>query len=117
MTAKTSVPEANEQPKPVLALTTASSRDEAEQLANLLVEEGLAACVNLVPGLHSIYRWQGAIESATEVLLIMKTSTHLLKDLERTIAANHSYQVPEFLVVPILSGSESYLNWLTSSLR
>lgn len=117
MTASTLEPENGAQKTPVLALTTAATRDEAEQLANLLVEEGLAACVNLVPGLHSIYRWQGAIESASEVLLIIKTSTHLLADLERTIAANHAYQVPEFLVVPILSGSEPYLNWLISSVR
>jgi periplasmic divalent cation tolerance protein len=110
-------PKADPLSAPVLAFTTAGSQDEAERLAHLLVEQRLAACVNVVPGLQSVYRWQGAVESASELLLIIKTATHLLGDLERTIAAHHSYDVPELLVVPIQGGSEPYLRWLIENLR
>lgn len=117
MAADTSNPEGTPSRAPVLALTTVATRDDAERLANMLIEERLAACVNVVPGLQSIYQWQGAAESASEFLLLIKTSTHLLADLERTITANHSYEVPEFLVLKIESGSEAYLRWLTGTLR
>ena len=73
--------------------------------------------MNLLPGITSIYRWQGNVESAEEVLLLIKTRVGLSGEVQSTIASLHSYEVPEFLVVPISSGSESYLAWLGANLR
>jgi periplasmic divalent cation tolerance protein len=95
-----------------IVLTTAGSREEAERLAHALVEGGLAACVNLVPSLTSIYRWQGAVESADEVLLLFKTTTARLEGVEAALRAEHSYEVPEFLVLTTESASQAYLEWL-----
>jgi periplasmic divalent cation tolerance protein len=101
----------------MLVLTTAANQVEAERIAHLLVEQRLAACVNLVPAVQSVYRWQGAVETASEILLVIKTVASRLDTLEKTILANHSYQVPEFLALPIHSGSRPYLDWLSGSLR
>jgi len=95
-----------------IVLTTAGSRDEGERPAQALVEGGLAACVNLVPGLTSIYRWQGAVESADEVLLLIKTTTARLESVQAALHAAHSYEVPEFLVLTTESASHAYLEWL-----
>jgi periplasmic divalent cation tolerance protein len=102
-------------PQVRLALTTAGSRDEAEAIAQSLVESGLAACVNLISGVHSIYRWQGAVESAEEVLLLIKTTAANLDRVESALRAQHSYEVPEFLVLAPESASEPYLRWLLES--
>ncbi len=101
----------------MLALTTVSDPEEATRLARLLVEQRLAACVNILPGVQSVYRWQGAIETAAELLLIIKTSADLIPEVQATLAAHHSYEVPEFLVWPIQGGAENYLHWLLGSLR
>ncbi len=95
-----------------LILTTAGSRDEAEQIARALVDEHLAACVSIVPGLTSIYRWQGNVEAAPELLLIIKTTAANLAHLEEAIRRLHSYEVPEFLVLTPESASSPYLDWL-----
>jgi periplasmic divalent cation tolerance protein len=95
-----------------IVLTTAGSRDEAERLAHVLVEGSLAACVNLVPGLTSIYRWQGAVESADELLLLIKTTTARVESVEAVLRAAHSYEVPEFVVLTTESASAAYLEWL-----
>ena len=95
-----------------IALTTTGSLEEGRRLARLLVERRLAACVNLVPNLTSIYRWQGAVEEAAEVLLIMKTTKKQISALESAVRELHSYEVPEFLVLDVQSGSQPYLNWL-----
>jgi periplasmic divalent cation tolerance protein len=100
-----------------IVLSTASSQEQAERIARHLVEHHLAACVNLVPGVQSIYRWQEKVESEREVLLIIKTGSARLREVEAAISALHSYEVPEFLVVPIAGGSEAYLGWLRSSLE
>jgi periplasmic divalent cation tolerance protein len=100
-----------------IALSTASSHEEAERIARTLVERRLAACVNLIPNLTSIYRWQGAIESQSEVLMLIKTSTQCLPTLEAALRELHSYQVPEFVVLSIESGSAAYLSWLTASVE
>jgi periplasmic divalent cation tolerance protein len=99
-----------------IVLSTAGSTAEAECIARALVEERLAACVNLIPRLTSIYRWQEKIESAEEVLLLIKTSAERLTELEATLHRLHSYEVPEFLVLNIESGSRPYLSWLISCL-
>lgn len=98
-----------------LVLTTTGSRDEAERLAHALVEQRLAACVNIIPGLTSVYRWKGQVESADEVLLLMKTTASNLQRLEESVRALHSYEVPEILVIQPDSASEAYLQWLLDS--
>jgi periplasmic divalent cation tolerance protein len=81
------------------------------------IELELAACVNIFPGVQSIYRWQGAVESAAESLILIKTRARLSNGVQSTISSLHSYEVPEFLVLPVSGGSESYLAWLEASLR
>jgi periplasmic divalent cation tolerance protein len=100
-----------------IILCTCADREQAERIAHSLVELQLAACVNIFPGVQSIYRWQGAVESAAECLLLIKTDTRHSNEVQSTIAGLHSYEVPEFLVLPVSDGSESYLAWLTASLR
>lgn len=95
-----------------LVLTTTGSRGEAEHIARTLVDEHLAACVNIVPGLTSIYRWKGDVETATEVLLLIKTCAANLDRLESALRRLHSYEVPEFLVFTPESSSRPYLSWL-----
>lgn len=92
--------------------TTCPDTTTAETLARALVDEGLAACVNIVPGLRSIYRWQGKTETADEVLLLIKTATGHYGDVERRIVALHPYELPEIVGVPILNGLAPYLAWL-----
>jgi periplasmic divalent cation tolerance protein len=100
-----------------IVLCTCADREQAERIAHHLVELRLAACVNIFPGVQSIYRWQGAVESAAECLILIKTSARLSKEVQSAIAGLHSYEVPEFLVLPVSGGSESYLAWLEASLR
>ena len=100
-----------------IILCTCADPDQAKKIAHELVERQLAACVNILPGIHSIYRWQGNVESAEEVLLLIKTRAALSAEVQSTIAAFHSYEIPEFLALPIAGGSEAYLAWLTANLR
>ena len=99
-----------------IVLTTASSHDEAKRIAKALVEGQLAACVNLVGGVESIYRWQGEVEEAAEVLLLIKTNVEKLEALETAVRRLHSYEVPEFLIFEVNGGSAAYLKWLDDSL-
>jgi periplasmic divalent cation tolerance protein len=98
-----------------IALTTTGTLEEGRRLARLLVERRLAACVNVIPNLTSVYRWQGAIEEASEVLLLIKTAKEMLGALEASLRELHSYDVPEFLVLDVDSGSQPYLDWLLTS--
>jgi periplasmic divalent cation tolerance protein len=100
-----------------IVLTTAATADEAERLARVLVEERLAACATLVPSVRSIYRWQGKIEDASETLLLIKTAAEQLPTLQARLAALHSYQMPEFLVLSVEAGTQGYLEWLAENLR
>ena len=100
-----------------IALTTVANLEEAARLARTLVEERLAACVSIIPAVHSIYRWQGQVESSTETLLLIKTGPDQLASLEARLRELHSYEIPEFLVLGIEAGSRLYLDWLESSLR
>ena len=98
-----------------LILTTAGSREEAERIARALVDEQLAACVSIIPGLTSVYRWQGKVEAAPELLLLIKTTAANLTRLEEAIRRLHSYEVPEFIVLTPESASKPYLEWLLES--
>ena len=100
-----------------IVLSTCAGREEAERIAHRLVEQQLAACVNILPGVQSIYRWQGKVESAAEVLMAIKTSAGLVPEVQSALAHLHSYEVPEVLVLPVAGGSEAYLGWLKASLR
>ncbi len=102
---------------PRIILTTASSLDEANRLARVLVEEHLAACVSFIPAIQSIYRWRGNVESAAEVLMLIKSGTDQLAALESRLLELHSYETPEFLVLHVESASHAYLEWLHACLR
>ncbi|HXP08154.1 MAG TPA: divalent-cation tolerance protein CutA [Acidobacteriaceae bacterium] len=99
-----------------IVLSTCGDRETAERIAHRLVEQRLAACVNILPGVQSVYRWQGRVESASELLMLIKTKASLIQEVQWTIASLHSYDVPEFLVLPIFGGSEAYMAWLETSL-
>lgn len=96
----------------LVVFVTVPSGGEAERIGHQLVEKGLAACVNLVPQIASIFRWEGKIEHASEVLLMIKTRSSLFDDLMKAVKAMHSYSVPEVIALPIMKGSEDYLQWL-----
>jgi periplasmic divalent cation tolerance protein len=101
----------------LVVLVTCANRREAERIARALVEERLAACVNVVEGrVLSIYRWKGKIEKAREVLLLVKTSQAVFSRLERRIQAQHSYETPEIVGLPIVAGSRRYLDWMEESI-
>jgi periplasmic divalent cation tolerance protein len=100
-----------------LAFSTAGSEEEARKIANLLVERKLAACVNLVPQIESIYRWQGKVESSREWLLLIKTTEKKFPELQKAIRELHSYEVPELIAIGIEDGSADYLAWITESVE
>lgn len=95
---------------------TAPSLEEGKKIATGLVDAKLAACINLVPHIESVYRWEGKIEAANEVLLVAKTTMEKFKKLETWVKAHHSYTVPEIITLPITAGSSPYLQWLQESL-
>ncbi len=96
----------------ILVFVTASSEKEGEKIAQALVEEKLAACVNVLPAMKSIYRWKGEIASEQEVLLLAKTKDRLFEKLKKRVLELHSYEVPEIIALPVLAGSEAYLGWV-----
>jgi periplasmic divalent cation tolerance protein len=96
----------------VVALTTVPAGHDAAEMARTLVQRGLAACVNLVPGVTSIYQWDGAIETSQEQQLVIKTCMDRVPELDRAIAELSPYDVPECIVIPIVAGSPGYLAWL-----
>ena len=95
-----------------IVLVTCASIAEARQIACKVIEKKLAACANILPGVESIYRWKGKVERAREVLMILKTSAARLPELEREVKRLHSYDVPEFIALPIAAGSKEYLRWV-----
>jgi len=101
----------------ILVLTTANSQDEARKIGRSLVERLLAACVNIVPRVGSIYRWEGEVEEAEEWLLIVKTNRGAFERVRDAIKELHSYDVPECIAVGIESGNMEYLNWLGESVK
>lgn len=101
----------------VVVLTTAGSEETARRIASALVERRLAACVNLVPGVASTYRWEGKVATDAERLLIVKTTRARLAEVEAAIREHHDYELPEVLVLPVAGGSAEYLRWIEESTR
>lgn len=91
--------------------------DDASKLANQLVEEGLAACVNLIPNVTSVYRWQGKIENDSETIMIIKSNRSVFTPLQTRIKELHKYDVPEIISLPIEAGHQAYLDWLNGQLQ
>lgn len=100
-----------------IVLTTAGSQEEAKKIAQGLVERRLAACVNIVPQVESVYRWQGKVESAAEWLLIIKTQTEAFPRVRDAIQELHSYELPECMMIEVSGGSEGYLRWIGENVR
>lgn len=101
----------------IVVFMTAASGEEATRLADMLVGAHLAACVQILPEMESVYRWEGKIERQSEILLIAKTTTAKFAELEREVRALHSYETPEIVAVPMIAGSSPYLAWLFDSLN
>ena len=99
----------------VVVLTTLPADADASAFAHALVEARLAACVNLLPPMESVYRWEGTVQHDPERLLVIKTSRDRVSDLYDRILVLHPYDVPEFVVLPIVDGSDLYLRWVTES--
>ena len=95
-----------------VALITAPDAETGARIARALVEEGLVACVNLVPGIRSIYRWEGALEDDAEVLLVVKTRSDRAADLVERVVALHPYDLPEVVLLPAVGGNPPYLEWV-----
>jgi periplasmic divalent cation tolerance protein len=98
--------------EPIVVLMTAANREEAGRIAEELVSERLAACVQILPEIQSVYRWQGKVERATEVLLLAKTTCDKFQELDRRVREIHSYETPEIVALPVTAVSEPYLRWL-----
>ncbi|MDP6675527.1 MAG: divalent-cation tolerance protein CutA [Gammaproteobacteria bacterium] len=103
--------------KYILVLCTCPSQQEADAVATALLEERLAACVNQLPGIRSLYRWEGRVTQDDEVLLLIKTSANLFGSLEKMIKKLHPYATPEIIAVPIIAGSAEYLGWIEESIE
>lgn len=102
---------------PIAVFITAPTNEEASRLGDMLVAKRLAACVQILPPMHSIYRWEGNVEKQEEILIIVKTTMSKFAELEREVRALHSYETPEIAAVPLAAVSEPYLAWLKASLE
>ena len=102
-------------PKPYLLLSTIDSPKNATKIAKTLVKKGLAACVNVIPQVNSLFRWKGVVDQTHELLLIIKTDRRHLRQVEKTIRKYHPYEIPEIIGWPIVWGHQPYLRWLSDS--
>ncbi|XP_051130956.1 protein CutA, chloroplastic-like [Andrographis paniculata] len=109
-TSKTTVPS-------IVVYVTVPNKEAGKKLAESIVKERLAACVNRIPGVESVYEWKGKIETDSEELLIIKTRESLLEALTAHVKANHEYDVPEVIAMPITGGNQQYLEWLKNSTK
>ncbi len=99
----------------IIIFVTAPNSEEASRIANALVSEQFAACVNIVPSIESIYRWEGKVTSDREALMIIKTTDDRYVDVESRVKEMHTYSTPEIVAIPIVRGSQEYLDWLRKS--
>ena len=103
--------------EPIVVLMTAANREEASRIAEMLVDARLAACVQILPEIQSVYRWQGEVKREKEILLLAKTVASRFAELESKVRALHSYETPEIVAVPVVDVSEPYLKWLLSAVK
>lgn len=108
---------ATETTEAIVVLITAGDRDEAVRLAEMLVDQHLAACVQVLPQMNSVFRWQGKVEWQREVLLLAKTVSANFARLEKEVRALHRYETPEIIALPLAAGSTSYLEWLHANVN
>lgn len=101
----------------IMVLTNLGDMESARTLARALVERRLAACVNLLPGVQSVYRWQGVVEEAAEVTMLIKTSAARYAELEQAIRQLHPYELPEIISAPVAAGLPAYLEWIVQETR
>jgi periplasmic divalent cation tolerance protein len=101
----------------IVILITAASDDEAARIARALVDERLAACANILPGVRSLFFWEGRTQDEREVLMVVKTRQALLDSIVRRVKALHSYTVPEIIALPVLGGSQDYLDWVRETVK
>ncbi|KAK8947108.1 hypothetical protein KSP39_PZI006397 [Platanthera zijinensis] len=101
----------------IVVYVTVPNREAGKKLAESIINEKLAACVNIVPGIQSVYWWEGKVQSDSEELLIIKTRESLLNPLTEHVKANHEYEVPEVIALPINGGNDEYLEWIKNSTR
>lgn len=101
----------------IVIFVTIANKKEAEKIASVLVKEKLAACVNIMENVHSLFWWQGRVDMACEALLIVKTRKALLSKLIKKVKSLHSYEVPEIIALPIIAGNKEYLRWINESTR
>ena len=106
-----------EEQSKIVILVTTSSAEEAHRIANQLVNQRKAACVNIIPRVDSLFWWQDKLDSAQESLIVIKTKTSKLKEITEWVKKVHSYEVPEVIALPIVGGNEDYLKWLDTSLE
>jgi periplasmic divalent cation tolerance protein len=100
-----------------VVLVTASGKDEADKIAAVLLKERKAACVNIIHGVNSRFWWKGKIDSSDEALMVIKTKTAVLARVIELVKKNHSYTVPEIIVLPIIDGNQDYLEWIGGEVR
>src|SRR6266481_42043 len=103
--------------EPIVVLMTAANRDEANRIAEMLISAQLAACVQILPEIESVYRWQGEVKREKEILLLAKTVASRFDELESKVRALHSYETPEIIAVSVVESSAPYLGWLLAELR
>ena len=104
-------------PNTIVVFSTCATDAEAEKLAHALITANLAACINIVPAVKSIYRWAGKVETASEVLLLIKSTSAAFPALRDFLATEHSYENPEILAISVSEGAEPYLNWVASAVK
>ena len=100
---------------PIIILSTTGSEDEASKIAEYLVSNRLAACVNIIPSITSVYRWKGEMNSDREILMIIKTDASRFEEIKTAVRNMHSYETPELIAIPIQQGLQQYLDWITES--
>lgn len=102
---------------PIVILSTAGSEEEASKIAEHLVNNRLAACVNIIPSITSIYRWKGEMNRDHEILMIIKTDASRLEEIKTAVRSLHSYETPELIAIPVQEGLKEYLDWLGDSVK